>query len=1265
MAEGGKQKSAARAKGPAPSQPMAKPALATRHDRIGMQRSRNMGYGTLRRACKAGCGCAECRKGAEDGATRVHAKLKIGAADAPEERIADARADSVLHAMRAGDARGAATDPAMLHRSSPESGGVTAVPSEVEAQLANMQSGGEPLPAPVKSRMEPAFGADFGSVRIHRDAQAASSAEAIGANAFAVGNHIAFNHGTFVPGTHAGDHLIAHELSHVVDADAADAVRRNGDNRVCTPLDPSELVCEVPAEPEQGPEPDAPDTPSAAEMPENAEPGEVSVEIEGRAYSGDTFRVLLSDSRTHVRAQLISLSRAHGQGVMVTLAALLHNRQMGTGHGSPFRLPDPTPIETYRTIYRLVEDERKSLKREFDDYLGGFARELRRLTLVVLDANEERTRAEMVRYGINPSGREISPALPALPGGPGAAAVYGATMQTGTAAARGLARAAKMLLDRRENIDELTENIDQNTSITPNCSMMYCDIRGAFPPPELPGWIKERQKATKAYERLLPALAHEYPPLAHFGRLDVSIDGLRDVASEREGGNRAADALSDRMTEQLGNIAEVREEMDDGLNYWRLDNIVGLAMAERGMAEDSLEASLVREKVEIEQPGWLQAVALAVLDIGALLLAPATGGLSLVVAAGVNIAVAVDSVQTYMLQDALANTSFDPARALSSREPEFLWVAIDVISVIPAVGEAAAVFRPLTRGIRALRAANTAGDIAEIGRAETLIRRIAQEAGLSQTAIARMIASGDDLAGLAHLGATADEIAELRRARTIADDALDTAGAAARADGTVHASRNGTLFSCTSPCTAFREKYAGQLANSPSLERELSELERAAAAAGGNQTTLDDIARQGLELESRIRGVELKTWTSPAAGRPNYDDLVARRGSVGPTLDRKPANWSGPEEAMFRYGVESEPGYRWILRETGEIDYRRAPGFRQSPDHPPRRYNPLTRQYEDVAPVVMEDLATMTRLASAGRAATTIEGWLNTLRAAVPKLADLDNAALHRILSKSPNLHHMRGQIVEELGGVELAARAADMGEDVIFIPGHELADSLGRQISDGMILRRAGGPEDVFEVVMIGEAKAGRMSAQGLVSHRSVSFDRLSQTGQEWINLEGEAIEAWRQMRGLRDGQPLPAWARSSEALTNHGDEIETLMRTIHAENMTEMGQVGRDIERLVPNVDAPSVPITRRRMVDGEMIEETIQVRARPSETEVLAISRTDVELEEVVRNVPDRLRGNVSTHQVDLLESELLEIARLLRAEQTVNGRRLRDAASVAAP
>jgi hypothetical protein len=78
------------------------------------------------------------------------------------------------------------------------------------------RGGGSPLPTPVRVQMESGLGADFSDVRIHDDAKAAASAQAVQAHAYTVGNDVVFNSGAYAPDTEAGRHTLAHELSHVV-----------------------------------------------------------------------------------------------------------------------------------------------------------------------------------------------------------------------------------------------------------------------------------------------------------------------------------------------------------------------------------------------------------------------------------------------------------------------------------------------------------------------------------------------------------------------------------------------------------------------------------------------------------------------------------------------------------------------------------------------------------------------------------------------------------------------------------------------------------------------------------------------------------------------------------------------------------------------------------------------------------------------------------------------------------------------------------------
>jgi len=69
--------------------------------------------------------------------------------------------------------------------------------------------------------MESAFGHDFSRVRVHTDGRAAALSANLNARAFTVGSDIAFAPGEYRPGSIVGEALIAHELAHVVQQEAA------------------------------------------------------------------------------------------------------------------------------------------------------------------------------------------------------------------------------------------------------------------------------------------------------------------------------------------------------------------------------------------------------------------------------------------------------------------------------------------------------------------------------------------------------------------------------------------------------------------------------------------------------------------------------------------------------------------------------------------------------------------------------------------------------------------------------------------------------------------------------------------------------------------------------------------------------------------------------------------------------------------------------------------------------------------------------------
>jgi hypothetical protein len=79
-----------------------------------------------------------------------------------------------------------------------------------------LRSPGQPLDRGTREFFEPRFGHDFSGVRVHADALAAESAQAVNALAYTVGRDVVFDSGQYVPGTSQGRQLIAHELTHVV-----------------------------------------------------------------------------------------------------------------------------------------------------------------------------------------------------------------------------------------------------------------------------------------------------------------------------------------------------------------------------------------------------------------------------------------------------------------------------------------------------------------------------------------------------------------------------------------------------------------------------------------------------------------------------------------------------------------------------------------------------------------------------------------------------------------------------------------------------------------------------------------------------------------------------------------------------------------------------------------------------------------------------------------------------------------------------------------
>lgn len=108
--------------------------------------------------------------------------------------------------------------------------------NSVEQALKNSKGNGATLPTNAKLQMENGFGLDFSKVRVHNNSSSIQMNRDLGAQAFTNGNDIYFNSGKFDPSSKSGKHLLAHELTHVVQQNKGiqNNIQRTCDNRAST-----------------------------------------------------------------------------------------------------------------------------------------------------------------------------------------------------------------------------------------------------------------------------------------------------------------------------------------------------------------------------------------------------------------------------------------------------------------------------------------------------------------------------------------------------------------------------------------------------------------------------------------------------------------------------------------------------------------------------------------------------------------------------------------------------------------------------------------------------------------------------------------------------------------------------------------------------------------------------------------------------------------------------------------------------------------------
>jgi len=130
----------------------------------------------------------------------------------------------------------------LIHRQSSAVHTPPPVNTKTTNAIQSLEGAGRSLPLTSRAFFEPRFGVDFSHVRIHTDTRAIETARSINARAFTFGRHIAFGAGEYSPDTDTGKHVLAHELTHVVQQTGASEPEQTAEPREVHRLPDSEQL---------------------------------------------------------------------------------------------------------------------------------------------------------------------------------------------------------------------------------------------------------------------------------------------------------------------------------------------------------------------------------------------------------------------------------------------------------------------------------------------------------------------------------------------------------------------------------------------------------------------------------------------------------------------------------------------------------------------------------------------------------------------------------------------------------------------------------------------------------------------------------------------------------------------------------------------------------------------------------------------------------------------------------------------------------------
>ena len=610
----------------------------------------------------------------------IHAKLTVGAPDDPLEREADRIADRVMRMPVTQDRYAAEATVRRACCSSCEqedsvqrySGASTSLakpaPSLVSSVLAEP---GRPLNPTHRAFFEPRLGIDLEGVRVHDDAAAARSADAIGARAYTVGSHVVLAAGAGAE-TFADRSLMAHELAHVIQQShtsvsggpcSSTTVYRQAKPATAGHDDDLKIVPPPPAD--------------------------------GALVYHKRTRLTFTESADYNRYQLMLYVAEKGLGALravdTSTAAFTPSFGSMVLGGAPEPLTDDQRDYVGR-VAKAVHAGIVEIGATASEFFSDFQRRGADAANALLDASRERIEKEQQRYGIE---REQG-------------SILGIIYDKNVTVARNpetedLISAAKTLLVKQERVSRAKATVEQRDEYGGTSPP------GGLPPPasvsKLQAATLELQSAYNDYNLQRHVEEGKHPVLASYA-LDPLSSTTPEILQALSSGekDKLVNTLAKEIFEKLDNIEAVRDKINkDKQRIWKLPAIVAATKQLPGIVDYKnasgpyLETFVQIGKDQAEADEAFISVATTVLLVTfALLSAVPSGGLSVGAAAAVTAgdlalgtALGANALQEFMFQEAASGTDFDKAKSISQQEPSLFWLALDLLG---ALGGAKAAF---------------------------------------------------------------------------------------------------------------------------------------------------------------------------------------------------------------------------------------------------------------------------------------------------------------------------------------------------------------------------------------------------------------------------------------------------------------------------------------------------------------------------------------------------------------------------------------------